>query len=276
MSVDFPSIPRLCRVSPASGKGSGVHPHCWSSGLTFGLSSVSESPRFLSATSPGHFICLPTGGLLRDEDKKPGGAVSSIPGAISDFPLLLWDGMSGFGSWGRVRRGWDPSEELCVASSPFPGRRGAGWESGDLQPHIPAAPSPQAYGHPRNTPKRAGDISRRMCSTTKWDFGDPSCPHRAIPAPGGCPGLFGVGKPAWAQPQRQSSTFCFPTCHGRSCAFVKHSVGFGVCSGSGVSLTCEPSLILNQQPPICWWSPCPGFGITPRPLAFAFPFPAFL
>lgn len=139
MSVDFPSIPRLCRVSPASGKGSGVHPHCWSSGLTFGLSSASESPRFLSATSPGHFICLPTGGLLRDEDKKPGGAVGSIPGAISDFPLLLWDGMSGFGSWGRARRGWDPSEELCVASSLFPGRRGAGWESGDLQPHIPAA-----------------------------------------------------------------------------------------------------------------------------------------
>lgn len=160
-----------------------------------------------------------------------------------------------------------------------------GWESGAFPApscHIPAALSPQG-SHPAPT----------------GSTGAPGTPQKEgtelVTAAGGCVqsinGILGVSAAPMEQSQHQpralrsgktclgtaaKAELCFPTCKGRPRAFAKPSVGFGVCSGSAVSLLCESSLILNQQPLTRWWSLCPGFGMPPRPLAFPFPFPTFL
>lgn len=137
----------------------------------------------------------------------------------------------------------------------------------------PSGVPPRTH-RPRNTPKRedrAGDSSRRTCSISEWNLGVSAAPMEQSQHQ---PRALWSGKTCLGMAAK--AELCFPMCKGRPCAFAKPSVGFGVCSGSRVSLICEPSLILKQQPPTCWWSPCPVFGMPPRLLAFVLPFPALL
>lgn len=169
--------------------------------------------------------------------------------------LISWDGINGFGSWAGIRSGWIRSVWLCLLFQAGEGQSGDHEHFQPLMSH-PCSPQParvppsthRQHRHPRNTPKtgnRAGEVCRRMCSISKWDLGDLSWSN---PSTRRVPRALWSGRTCLATATK--AEFCSPTCQGRSCAFAKHSVGFGLFSGSGVSPICEPSLILNQQPPV--------------------------
>lgn len=142
-------------------------------------------------------------------------------------------------------------------------------------PSIPATPSPRASrpaptastGTPEPpqkegtepvTPPKEGTgqgTSPAGCAQSEMGFWGSQLPPwsnrgrlwPSLPAPGWCLGLFGVGKPAWPRPQRHSSASQRARAGPVPLPSILKDLGFAVGAGSPI---CEPSLTLNQQPPV--------------------------